>query len=136
MPSRIIASSSALVLAAAGTLLLFASDEVLPRLVPGISRDGAWLGQVLGAAWLGIAALNWLSRGSVLGGIYGRPIVMANAVTYFITATVLLKAPLAGARIVVALPAAFALLYGLLLFRGPFVAATKGGAATSRSSLE
>jgi hypothetical protein len=120
MSSRIIASASALTLAAAGLLLLFASDELLPRLVPGVQVQAAWIGQVLGAAWLGIAALNWLSKGSVLGGIYGRPIVMANAVTYFITTTVLLKAPIAGAPVAAALPAVFALLYGVLLFRGPF----------------
>ena len=125
MTSRTIATVSALVLAAAGTLLLFASDEVLPRLVPGISRDASWIGQVLAAAWLGIAALNWLSRGSVLGGIYGRPIVMANAATWFITTTVLVKAPLGGAQIVAALPAVFALVYGWLLFRGPFDADTQ-----------
>ena len=104
----------------AGGLLLFAADELLPRLVPGVQAEATWIGQVLGAAWLGLAALNWLSRGSVLGGIYGRPIVMANAVTYFITTTVLLKAPIAGAPVAAALPAVFALLYGVLVFRGPF----------------
>ena len=125
MISRNIATASAFVFAAAGVLLLFASDDLLPRLVPGVSRDAAWIGQVLGAAWLGMAGLNWMSRGSVLGGIYGRPIVMANAVTWFITTTVLLKASLGGAQIAAAVPAAFALVYGRLLFRGPFDADTK-----------
>lgn len=122
MTSRILATTSALVLAGAGLLLLFAADEVLARFVSGVQAEAAWIGQILGAAWLGIAALNWLSRGSVLGGIYGRPIVMANAVTYFITTTVLLRAPFTGALIAAAVPGIFALLYGLLLFRGPFSA--------------
>jgi hypothetical protein len=120
--SRILATTSALALAAAGLLLLFAADDVVPRFVSGVQADAAWVGQLLGAAWLGIAALNWLSRGSVLGGIYGRPIVMANAATYFITTTVLLRAPLAGAPLAAIVPGIFAVLYGLLLFRGPFSA--------------
>ena len=122
MTSRILATTSALVLAAAGLLLLFTADEVLPRYVSGLQAEAAWIGQVLGAAWLGMAALNWLSRGSVLGGIYGRPIVMANAVMYFITTTVLLRAPFAGALVAAVVPGIFAVLYGSLLFRGPFSA--------------
>ena len=122
MTSRIVSSASALVLAALGGVLLFAADELLPRLVPGVQAEAAWIGQVLGAAWLGLAALNWLSRGSVLGGIYGRPIVMANAVMYFITTTAVVKAPFAGARLAACLPVIFAVLYGSLLFRGPFSA--------------
>jgi hypothetical protein len=125
--SRIIATTSALVFAAAGMLLLFASDEVLPRILSGIPGEATWIGQVLGAAWLGIAALNWLSRGSVVGGIYGRPIVMANAVTYFITTTVLFKSPSAGAPVAAVLPAIFALMYGVLLFRGPLDADIRRG---------
>lgn len=122
MTSRIVSSASALVLAALGGVLLFAADELLPRLVPGVQAEAAWTGQVLGAAWLGLAALNWLSRGSVLGGIYGRPIVMANAVMYFITTTAVVKAPFAGAPLAACLPVIFAVLYGSLLFRGPFSA--------------
>jgi hypothetical protein len=118
--SRILATSSALVLAGAGLLLLFAADDLLPRFVSGVQGEAAWIGQVLGAAWLGIAALNWLSRGSVLGGIYGRPIVRANAFTFFITTTVLLGAPFAGALVAAIVPGIFALLYGSLLFHGPF----------------
>lgn len=120
MTSRILATASALVLAVAGGLLLFASDELVPRLVPGVRAEAAWIGQVLGAAWLGLAALNWMSRGSVLGGIYGRPIVMANAVMYFITTTVLMKAPLDGPPFAAIVPGVFAVLYGSLLFRGPY----------------
>jgi hypothetical protein len=103
-------------------VLLFAADELLPRLVSGLQAEAAWIGQVLGAAWLGLAALNWLSRGSVLGGIYGRPIVMANAVMYFITTTAVLKAPFVGAPLAACVPGIFAVLYGSLLFRGPFSA--------------
>jgi hypothetical protein len=118
-----ISRASAIVLAGAGIALLFAGDDLLPRLISGFPSQGAWLGQLLAAAWLGIAALNWLNRGARVGGIYGRPIVLTNIGVYFISAMVLLRivalphAPMAVA--VAALVASlFAGAYAWLLFRG------------------
>jgi hypothetical protein len=122
--SSIVSRASAGVLAVAGAVLLFGSDIVLPRVVPGFPAGDAWFGQLVGAAWLAVAASNWLQRRSVLGGIYGRPVVFANLVLYFVSALSLLRALLAG----VAPPllwAAFlvagvmAAAYGTLLVRGP-----------------
>lgn len=114
--SGMISRVNAIVLLLAGVAMLFAPDIVLLRLVQGFPPAAFWLGQLLGAAWLGMAALSWLSRGAVLGGIYGRPVVMANATLHFISAMTLLRTGL----IVLAIPAALlAIVYGLLLFRGP-----------------
>ena len=119
-----ISRASAVLLAAAGSALLFAADDILPRLLDAFPSDAAWLGQLLGAAWLAIAALNWLSRGARLGGIYGRPVVLTNVAVYFISAMVLLRIALRPDRsgIVVALAivsSALAVTYGWLLFRDP-----------------
>ncbi len=107
-----------------GLALLFASDLLLPRLIPAFPTAGAWVGQLVAAAWLAAAALNWLSRSALLGGIYGRPVVLTNAALYFITALVLLKAvtqPDASPALwLVAVPAVLlAAVYGWLLLRGP-----------------
>src|SRR4029079_6617307 len=83
--------ASAGLLLVAGVALLFAADDILPQVIAAFPPDGVWLGQLLGGAWLGAAALNWLNRGTRLGGIYGRPVVGMNVVLYFISATVLLK---------------------------------------------
>ena len=124
MNSARVSAASAIVLLVAGAALLFAADDILPRLVPGFPETGAWLGQLLGGAWLAIAVLNWLSRGARLGGIYGRPVVLANATVYFVGAMVLLKIvarPGASIPIIIAtiLFVIFAALYAWLLFRGP-----------------
>lgn len=124
MISTLVSRLSALTLFAGGFTLLFASDVVLPRLVPGFPRGGTWLGQLLAAAWLGVAMLNWVSQHAVLGGIYGRPVVLANAALWFIAATSLARAASrdAGQRApwVLLVPAAgFAAVYLWLLFRGP-----------------
>ena len=123
MNSARVSAASAGVLLIGGVALLFAADDILPRLIPGFRETGAWLGQLLGGAWLAIAALNWLNRGARLGGIYGRPVVLTNAIVYFVGAMVLLKIvarPGLSIPVVVAtiLFVSFAALYGWLLFRG------------------
>ena len=125
MISSTLSRVSAFVLLLGGTVLLFASDAVLPALVPGYPRGAAWLGQLLGAAWLGVAALNWLQRSAVLGGIYGRPVVLANVALYFISALSLLRTLLgrgapASLWFVLAPAAILAAAYSALLLRGPF----------------
>jgi hypothetical protein len=75
---------SALLLGLAGLALVFAPDAILRSLEPRMPDGAYWMGQLLGAAWLGVAALNWHSRRQVLGGIYGRPIVLANVAIYLI----------------------------------------------------
>ncbi len=124
MISTQVSRASAGLLLAGGLALLFAPDSVLPRLVPGFPPSGFWLGQLLAAAWLGLAALNWLSRRALLGGIYGRPVVMSNAAFYFIAAMALLRHVVgrevpAALWIVAAPVAVLAGVYAWLLFRGP-----------------
>ncbi|MBP6443847.1 MAG: hypothetical protein KA267_07500 [Gemmatimonadales bacterium] len=128
---------SATLLAFCGLALLFAGDEILPRHLPGYPPGEVWFGQLLAAACLAMAALNWLSRHTLLGGIYGRPVVAANATGYFIAAITLLRPTLAGAfrpaGLLLTIPVtALAVAYAWLMFRGPFerdVAAAKQGAA-------
>ncbi len=125
MIASAISRISALVLGVAGFALLFASDLLVPALVRSYPPSAAWFAQMLAAAWLGVAALNWLQRSARLGGIYGRPIVLANLALYFITATSILRPLLAGtapnvAWIAFAVAAALSIGYGALLLRGPF----------------
>ena len=117
-----ITRASAALLGLSGIALLFASDAILPALAPDVPASAAWIGQLLGAAWLGVAALDWLQRDAVLGGIYGRPVVFANLVLSFVSALSLVGAgPTSGAVWAAAIAAgALALAWGLLLFRGPF----------------
>jgi hypothetical protein len=123
--SSVISRVSALLLLIGGLALLFAPDVLLPALAPGFPLAAAWLGQLLAAAWLGMAALNWLQRTALLGGIYGRPVVLANGALYFISALSLLRAMAGGtaprAMWLICAPAALlAVAYSTLLLRGPF----------------
>lgn len=121
MISSAIARVSAATLAAAGFPLLFASDALLPRLVPGMPAHATWLGQLLAAAWLSIAFYNWNSRHTILGGIYGRPAVLLNLGVYVVSALSLLKVgPALPLVRLAAIPfALLAIVYGVVMVKGP-----------------
>lgn len=86
--------ASAIAFAVIGALLLFAPDEFSRTVIP--TADGGPLMQLLGAALLGFASMNWLARGALLGGIYGRAVVAANQTHVTIGAIVLAKHGLAA----------------------------------------
>ena len=69
--------------------------------------------------------MNWFNRTALLGGIYGRSVVLSNAVLYFMTASSMSSAvrgrgnaPLA-LWIVFGVASVLAVVYGALLMRGP-----------------
>ena len=137
MTSALITRTSAALLAGGGIVLLFVSDSIMPALAPGFPGHATWLGQLVGAGWLAIAGLNWLSKSTLIGGIYGRPLVMANLVVYFIGSMVLLRAlrdPATPPALwwVAAPHVVMAGVYGVVLFRGPFEP-RQGGGATRRN---
>lgn len=125
MISSLITRTTAALLLTGGLALLFAPDVLLPRLVPGFPPTALWLGQLLAAAWLGVATLNWSHRSTVLGGIYGRPVVFANAVLFLVSALGMVKAlqaPSASPALwfFAAPTIVLATVYFALLFKGPF----------------
>jgi hypothetical protein len=123
--STIITTFSALVLAAGGVALLFGSDELLPRLIPRTPVSDTVLGQLVAAGWLAVAWLNWTQRRGIIGGIYGRPTVLANLALYLISAFSLARPAMTGSaslplQAVTLLLGVMAVIYAVLLKRGPF----------------
>jgi hypothetical protein len=121
--SSVLSHASAIILFAGGIVWLFAPDVAFARLGLPVPSSAEWIGQLLGGAWLAFAGLNWIQRRAILGGVYGRPIVLANLFNYFIGSMVLMKAGQqgAGSAWLLAVPfSALAVAYGALLFRGPF----------------
>lgn len=124
MISTQISRASAAFLTIGGLALLFGSDEILPRLIPTFPPEASWIGQLIAAAWLAVGALNWLSRSTLIGGIYGRSLVLTNSWLYFISSMVLVRlvtrADVPAGLWLVAVPLVlFAVIYAALLFRGP-----------------
>lgn len=114
---------SAVFVAALGIAASFLPREilVLAGIVP--DRAAAAIVQVAGALYIGFALLNWTAKGTLLGGIYGRPIVVANFTHFVIGAIVLLEGrgpKPAGLIAAAAFYSVFAAWFGYVLFgRGP-----------------
>jgi hypothetical protein len=80
MPSsRSVLTSSAFLLAALGLGALFAPAGAAVLL--GLERSATDSLSLAAPGLLGIAGLDWVGRGLRMGGIYGRPLTMANVLT-------------------------------------------------------
>jgi hypothetical protein len=118
---------SAAALAVLGVVASFMPQEILGRAGIPADRFTVTLIQLAGALYFGFAFLNWTAKGMLLGGIYGRPIVVANLIHFAIGAIVLLEGrePKAAALIVSAtFYSVFAVWFGYVLF-GPGPASSK-----------
>jgi hypothetical protein len=122
----------AFVLGAAALALIFAPELVLARFAVGPSAGALMLGQLYGAALFGTAMTTWFARTMLLGGIYGRSIVVggfAHALVGVFALFHALRASSGNAYVwgAFAIYAVLALWFGTLMFgRGP---ASPGDAA-------
>lgn len=96
MPGRLILTASAIVLAIAGAAALFAPDELARMLGAAPSPVLSTAIQLVGSGFLGFAALNWMSRGNRIGGIYARPLGIGNLLLFTTAALTLGRAAAGG----------------------------------------
>ena len=82
-------TSSSLTLAVAGIFTLFAPDVLLSALGVAVTAQLAVLVQLLGALYFSFALMNWTAKDSAIGGIYARPVSLANF-SHFLIGTLLL----------------------------------------------
>jgi hypothetical protein len=121
MNTKFLMGSSALVMAALGVGATFLPQEIVASLGGGSGRTLPLLVQILGAAYLGFAMLNWMAKESLIGGIYSRPVSMGNFLHFAIAGIALVKAVAAGERALIVLActaiyAVFALAFGAVVF--------------------
>lgn len=125
MLSSHLSRASALLLSASGFSFVFAPREMLTLLAPGTPPTATWIGQLLGAALVALACLNWFNRYTLLGGIYARAVVLSNTMFYVVGSSSIFGAsvPLTTTRpiaqAVAGVLGVFAACYAWLLFRGP-----------------
>ena len=122
--TRWLLSASALFMAVLGLATTFAPQELLAAICAPDQGPVVIVVQATGALYLGFAMLNWMARGSLIGGVYNRPVALANFLHFAVAAMGLVKAawtgPPAAALVVAALVyAAFAAGFGRVLFTHP-----------------
>ncbi len=116
--------ASAAVTAAIGLVLSFAPEEALAFFRQPAEGALPVLLQLTGALYLGFAFMNWTAKGMVLGGIYGRAIVLGNFLHFVMGALALLKVAIGpgGGPSIWAFSGVYALLamwFGRTLFSQP-----------------
>ena len=124
MNTKALMSFSAAFLAVGGVTITFLPEELLIHESAEPARASVLMIQLLGAMFLGLATLNWMNRGALIGGIYGRPVSMANFFQFAIGAAALLKGAYAlsfpiEVSVLAAIYALFAAWFGLVLFTHP-----------------
>lgn len=122
--TRVLMTASAIALGLLGLSCTFAPDVVLDRMGAPPTAPLLLIVQVLGALALGHAILNWMGRHSLLGGIYGRPVVLCNMLHFvsaaFAVGKLVARAPvLHGMWPLAVAYALFAAGFTLVLFRHP-----------------
>lgn len=129
MNTKILMVVSAAFMAVLGLAAMFLPEELVAA-VTGLEIDELlgstleWIGQLIGSMYLGFAFLNWTARESVMGGIYGRPLVLGNLMHFFVGTLALWKAvgrveETTGIMIVAAAYTVLAVLFGRVMFVQP-----------------
>jgi hypothetical protein len=91
MNTKILLISSCIFLGISGAILTFIPDEIISSLSITPNPISTLSLQLLGALYLGFAMLNWMVKGSLIGGIYNKPIAVANFMHFGVAAFALIK---------------------------------------------
>ncbi|MCE9646693.1 MAG: hypothetical protein K8S20_11905 [Chloroflexi bacterium] len=121
MKTKALMIASSIWLAAAGLLALFAPEELLKLFSLPLTAPLPVLIQLAGTLYLSFALMNWTVKDNIIGGVYLRPISLANFAHFMMGALTLLNHQLSdGTRIllwvVLTVYAVFAGIFTWLVF--------------------
>ena len=125
MNTKSLMTISAMILALIGISLIFLPKEILDYLELSVSETLQLLMQIIGSFYFAFAILNWMSKGSIIGGIYNRPIAMANLTHFVIAGLALIKGIVANPSLsyviwsIAIIYSMFAIFFGIVAFRHP-----------------
>ena len=125
MNTKLIMTASAVFLALAGVSLTFFPNEIANQIGLGSEKPAQLVIQILGALYFGFAMLNWMAKGSIIGGIYNKPLVIANLSHFLIGGLALIKGLMKIDKpsylfvLLIGVYIIFATLFGILFVRHP-----------------
>lgn len=120
--------AAAVVLMASGVATLFLPQELAALASKAGELTSPLVMQLLGGSLFALGMLDWMNRFATIGGIYGRPVVIANLTFFFIATTTFVRAGMGSGGgiaiwIAAAVSAFFAIWFARMMF-GPAPGAT------------
>jgi hypothetical protein len=91
MYTKIVMTTSALFLAIIGILFSFLPNEIMDYLSIESNTITMLFLNIMSALFLGFGILNWMAKGTLIGGIYNRPIAIGNFMHFGVGAIALVK---------------------------------------------
>jgi len=82
---------SAIFLAVNGFVFSFFPNEISVLLTNDDNHIFTLILQILGALYLGFSYINWMSKNSLIGGIYNKPLLIGNLLHFFSASMALIK---------------------------------------------
>jgi len=125
MNTKSLMTLSAIILVLIGISLIFFPKEILDYFELSVSDTLALLMQIFGSFYFAFAMLNWVSKESIIGGIYNRPIAIANLTHFLIADLTLIKGVLANPSLpyaiwlITIIYSILAILFGIVVFKHP-----------------
>ena len=125
MNTKSLMTLSAITLALIGISLIFFPKEILDYFELSVSETLELLMQIIGSFYFAFAMLNWMSKESIVGGIYNRPIAIANLTHFVIAGLSLIKGILSNSNLsyiiwsITIIYSIFAILFGIVAFKHP-----------------
>ncbi len=121
MKTKTLMIASSVFLGLTGLLTLFAPEELLKVLSLPQADPLPVLIQLMGALYLSFALMNWTVKDNIIGGVYLRPISLANFAHFTIGALTLVKYQLSNSVNgylfwILILYAVFAIIFAWLVF--------------------
>ncbi|WP_226998890.1 hypothetical protein [Flavisolibacter tropicus] len=123
--TKLVMTASAIILAAIGLTLTFFPAEIAGYIESSVSKTNQLTFQVLGALYFAFATLNWMAKDSVIGGIYNRPISIANLTHFLVGGLALIKLVFNNTSLPITIQlltgvyTLFAILFGYIFYNNP-----------------
>ena len=118
MNTKILMTSSALFLGFIGILLSFLPNEIVEYLNLEPNIITVLFLKIMSALYLGFGILNGMAKGTLIGGIYNRPIAIGNLMHFGVGAIALVKIASqiqAHSEIIISLTAVY-VIFAILFF--------------------
>ncbi len=118
-------TTSAVMFGLLGVILTFLPNEIVRSFNVEPANSLSILMQIIGALYFGFGMLNWMQKTSKIGGIYNRPIAVANFSHFIIAGLALIKGLFSNSGlptfiwVLGIIYLIFAIAFGIILFRHP-----------------